>query len=165
MELDGMMTVSNAIDYKNVLIQVQKQRKKYAETIDAFYVDIEAHTEDIVNCSDSKELWNYRDRLEEIRSVLYKLRKSAYRNFGEIKDNYKDSLRVSMSKTQNASGLHFSEREAKYEMQNITEYKILNNMERVVEDLESFSRYLEGKLSWVKDRQRWIQNNEMFGGS
>lgn len=154
-----------SIDYKEVLIQVQKQRKKYSETIDTFYSNIESQTEDIVKASSTEELWNYRDSLESIKGVLYKLRKSASRNYAEIQDNYRDSLRVSMSKTQNTSGLHFSEREAKYEMQNITEYKILNNIQRIVEDLDLFSRYLEGKLAWVRDRQRWLQNNEMFGAS
>lgn len=157
--------MSTTVNFSDVLVKVQTQRKKYSETIDAFYVDIEAHTEDIIECTTTEELWSYRDRLEEIRGSVYKLKRSAARNYAEIQDNYRDSLRVSMSKTKTANGLAYSEREAKYEMQNITEYKILNNMERIVEDLDRFSKYLEGRLAWVKDRQWWVQAKEKSNGA
>ena len=152
---------TGTVNYSDVLVQVQKQRKKYAETLDAFHVDVEAHVEDVINCSSSEELWDYRDKLEEIRGTVYKLKKSAARNKAEISDGYHDSVRVSMAGIKNATGTG-EERKAKYEMQHITEYKILNNLERMVEDLERFSWYLEGRLNWIKDRQRWLMNNERF---
>ena len=147
------------IDYSDILVKVQKQRKKYAETVDSFYMNVEAVVEDISQCTSSEEMWNYRDHLEETKATIYKLRKSVGRNYAEIKDGYRDSVRVSMSQMKNVSGTG-EERKAKYEMQHITEYKILNNLERMSEDLEKFSWYLEGRLTWVKDRQRWLQSNE-----
>jgi len=149
-------------DYSEVLIKVQQQRKKYAETVDAFHVDIESKVEDIINCPTADEMWNYRDMLEEIRGMMYKLKKSASRNLSEIKDGYRDSERIFMAGIKNAQGTG-EERKAKYEAQHITEYKIQNNLDRMVEDLERFSKYLEGRLTWVKDRQFWLQRSEKLG--
>jgi hypothetical protein len=149
--------MTGTIDYSDVLVRVQQQRKKYAETIDNLFSELESHTEDIINATDPEDLWNYRDHMEEMRATVYKLKKSAGRNHAEIQDGYRDGVRASMARVQNTNGLHFSEREAKYEMQFITEYKILNNLERMVEDLDKFSWYLEGRLRWVKDRQRMLE--------
>ena len=147
-------------DYSDILVKVQQQRRKYQETIDTFYAELESHTNDISECHDADELWNYRDRLEEMKAMTYKLRRSSNRNLAEIQDGYRDGVRVAMSKSQNSNGLHFAEREAKYEMQFITEYKIKSNLERMVDDLEKFSWYLESRLTWVKDKQRWLQSKE-----
>lgn len=149
--------MSGSNNYADILVSAQKQRKKYSETLDTLYSETEARTAEVIACTDSEDLWQYRDRLEEMRALVYKLRRSATRNLAEVEDSYKDGIRNAMSLTKSTNGLHFSEREAKYEMQFITEYKILNNLERMVEDLNSFSRYLEGRLNWVKDRQRWLQ--------
>jgi len=151
-----MMTT---IDYNDILVKVQQQRKKYAETVDSYYMNIEAVVEEITKCASSEDMWNYRDHVEETKALVYKLRKSVGRNYAEINDGYRDSVRVSMAQMKNVSGTG-EERKAKYEMQHITEYKILNNLERMSEDLEKFSWYLEGRLTWIKDRQRWLQSNE-----
>jgi hypothetical protein len=149
-------------DFNDILVKIQKQRKKYSEMIDAFHVDIEGNVEDIITCGTSDEMWNYRDKLEETRGVMYKLKKSAARNLAEIKDNYRDSERAFQAGIKNPQG-HVEERKAKYESQHITEYKIQNNLDRMVEDLERFSWYLEGRLTWVKDRQFWLQHKERLG--
>jgi len=152
--------MSGTTNYSDVLVKVQKQRKKYAETLDTLYAEIESHSEKVPSIEHSDDLWEYRDRFEEIRGVIYKLKKSANRNCAEIKDGYRDGIRNAMAKANHASGLAFAEREAKYEMQFITEYKILSNLERMVEDLDKFSWYLEGRLRWIQDRQRWLDWRE-----
>ena len=154
--------MTGTIDYNDVLIKVQGQRRKYAETIDAFHLDIESCSEDIIACGTSDELWNYRDKMEAIKATIYKLKKSAARNNSEIKDNYRDSERAYQAGIRNPQGT-VEERMAKYEAQHITEYKIQNNLDRMVEDLERFSWYLEGRLTWVKDRQFWLQHKERLG--
>lgn len=150
--------MTGTIDLGELLVKAQQQRKKYAESIDAFYLEVEKHAQELASCLDEDDLWQYRDRIEELRALAYKLRRSAARNLAEIEDNYRDSIRIAMANTKNTNGLHFSEREAKYEMQFITEYKIINNLQRMVEDLDKFSRYLEGRLLWIKDRQRFLQS-------
>jgi hypothetical protein len=146
-----------------ILVKAQEHRKKYAERVDSYYADIEASVPHIIEESDPDKLWSYRDNFEEIKAKTYKMSKSVSRNRAEVFDNYKDSLRNSMAKTNNAGGLHYSEREARYEMANITEYKIINNLDRIIEDLDRFVRYLEGRLMWIKERQRFLQDKTKFG--
>lgn len=155
--------MSTTINMPEILVKTQQMRKKYAERVDAYYADIEASVPHIISESDPEALWSYRDNFEEIKAMTYKMSKAISRNRAEIQDNYRDSLRNSMAKTNNTGGLHYNEREAKYEMANITEYKILNNLDRVSEDLDKFVRYLEGRLMWIKERQRFLQDKSRFG--
>jgi len=151
---------STTDNFDKLIDQVQTTRKRTIEVIDTYYSELENLTEDISSCSSSSVLWGYRDRLEEMRAGTYKLIKSTTRNLGSAKEAYNDGMRNAMSRMKSTGGLHFSEREASYETKNIGSYKILTNLERSLSDLSNFSRYLDGRLQWIKDRQRWLLEKE-----
>lgn len=147
-------------DLKEAAEKMQQQRLKTSKMIDSFYVEVEAMTGGASACSSSSDMWNYRDRVEEIKAAVYKLLKSSVRNMGGAKEAYDDSMREAMARVKNTGGLHFSEREAGYQIRNIDTYKVLVNLERSITDLTNFSRYLDGRLQWIKDRQRWLLEKE-----
>lgn len=149
-------------DYDSMLTSVQTNRTKVSALVDGFYSEIEGILIKVVECPSTTEMWAYRDRLEEIRAQTYRFKKSTQRNLANAKFAYSDGMRTSMVRTKNTGGLHFEERNADYLTRNITQYKILDNVERVTDDLETFSWYLEGRLRWVKDRQHWLLQREQF---
>jgi hypothetical protein len=149
---------------------MEHRRKKIATTLDRFYLEIDGPSNEeqgficlvdqMKDVSTSEEAWNVRDRIEELRAGLYRLRKTSSRNLAEARDAYYDSIRV--EKSRGRSEGHYEEREAKYEMKHIHQYKIMRNLERTYEDVEAFSFYLEGRLRWVKDRLRWLREDEQW---
>ena len=158
--------MSSSVDYKEVLKKAQHWRKSTASIIDSYLLeidgtpDIEGIVEGVVKCSSSKEAWEYRDRLEEMRGSMYKLHKSYSRNLAEAREAYNDSMRESMARTKNSGATAWQERQASYEIANITPYKILTQFERLVSDIDNFNKYLSGRLAWVKDRQFWLNSQE-----
>jgi len=155
-----------SIDYADVLSTAQKWRKNTAKIIDTYLLEIdgagevEGLVEGVVKCSTSKEAWEYRDRLEEMRGAMYKLHKAYARNLAEAQEAYSDAMRESMSRTKNSGATAWQERQASYEITNITPYKILTQFERLVNDIENFNKYLNGRLAWIKDRQFWLNSQE-----
>lgn len=157
-------------DLTQIVGNVETSRKKIAETLDRFTREIEGPSDEehdfvcivekVQSASDSEELWDARDRMDEIRGGLYKLRKSTARNYAEASDAYYDAIRQEKSRGGNSG--HYEEREAKYEMKHIHEYKIMRNLERTLSDIETFSYYFEGRLRWVKDRLKWVRENEQW---
>lgn len=145
---------------KDATEKMVDSRKRTSQVIDSLYLELEDLSEKIVTCPSSSEMWNFRDRLEDIRGSIYKLIKSTTRNIGSARETYEAGMREAMVKVKNTGGLHFSEREATYQIKNIDAYKILTNLERSLSDLQAFSRYLDGRLQWVKDRQRWLSDRE-----
>jgi hypothetical protein len=69
-------------------------------------------------------------------------------------------MRNSMAIVNNSGATAWQERQAKYETANISPYKILYNFERLIDDIDNFNKYLFGRLTWVKDRQYWLQTME-----
>lgn len=147
-------------DLQRASEQMSTMRDKTAKILDAYYAELESMIDKISKCPSSSELWGYRDRFEEIRAAIYKLTKSTLRNISSAREVYEDRMRESMARVKNTGGLHFSEREAGYQIKNIDAYKILTNLERSLEDLKVFTKYLEGRLQWMKDRQRWLLEKE-----
>jgi len=153
-------------DFNEILKTAQKWRKDTAKIIDSYYleidgtVEIEGIAEGVSKCATYKDSWEYRDRLEEMRGSMYKLHKAYARNLAESKEAYDEGMRYSMASVNNAGGTAWQERQAKYETANITTYKILHNFERLINDIENFNKYLFGRLTWVKDRQYWLQTME-----
>lgn len=148
-------------DLAKILGNVQEQRTKMEKSLDSLYVEVEALVPDIISCSSADDLWQYRDRLEDIKSTIYRYKKSTIRNLAQAKEAYRDSMRSTMTRTKNTNGLHFNEREAEYEIKNISQYKIQVNIERTLTDVDEFLSYLIGRLVWVKDRQRWLLQQEI----
>lgn len=153
-------------DYGAILKNAQEWRKKTAQMIDAFTIEIEGNEQieglvsKVMKCGSYTESWEVRDRLEAMKAAVYKQEKSYARNRAEAHEVYRDGMRTSMSRTKNSGATAWQEREATYEVANITPYKILNQFERLLEDLEIFSKYLNGRLAWVKDRQFWLRTQE-----
>ena len=149
-------------DFGKILTSVQESRAKISVAIDTFYSEIEGLLVAVSECPSSTDMWEYRDRFEEIRAKTYRFKKSTQRNLAEAEFAYNDGMRSSMSKMKSTNGMHFEERNAEYQTRNITQYKILDCVKRVVDDVDTFSWYLNGRLRWVKDRQHWLAQREQF---
>ncbi len=142
------------------VVSIESSRKKIAKIIDAFYTELEGIVGKASECASTEELWQHRDRVEEIRGAVYKLKKSTSRNTAEAREAYFDSMRA--DKARGAGDGHYEERLARYEINNISEYKVLTNLERTLEDINNFSYHLDATLRWIKDRFKWMRDDEQW---
>lgn len=149
-------------DLSTALESIQQEQQKVQRALNTFRDEIESDQflQGVMNCTKSRDMWAYRDRIEEIKAGVYKMRRKVSRNYGQARDLYKDGMRSAMARAKNAGAMAYAEREAEYEIQNITEYKLMNTLERMKDDLDLFYYYLEGRLRWIVDRQRWLQHDE-----
>lgn len=160
------MNTDGEVDYNKILKQAQDARLKIKQTVDSFTAEIEGTdtlpglVTTMIECASYTDSWGVRDRLEGMKAALYKMEKSTSRNVAQSKESYRDGMRTSMGRTKNSGATAWQEREATYEIANITTYKILNQLEQTLADLDIFSRYLNGRLAWVKDRQFWLRTLE-----
>lgn len=157
------MMVNSTMTNEDYSKSAQKYRNQVKKALDTFYSEIEdLHMPKAMECASSEELWEYRNRLEEIKAQTYKMSKATLRNLSSANEIYQDGLRSAMHKSKSTGGLHFEERKAKYETSNITEYKTVRQLEHVKEDISEFRWWLEGRLRWVKDRQKWLREEEQY---
>ena len=120
---------------------------KFAEEVEEGAVKIVAPS---ATLADVRQLL---DRWEELRFEVSKHHRKINRSLMDAQDKYQSGLRNAMGSHRRAKGLHYKEREAEYEIKNITTYQILRNLEKIEKDLSLFATSLNRRIFWLDARR------------
>lgn len=100
------------------------------------------------------------DKWSHTRSNVFRLNWKATRVHSDAKDNHDDGMRPLLaSGASNKSS--FEERHAAYISRNIESYRVLRQLEKLVEvDLRPFMFYLDRKIRWLEDKRRQLKRED-----